>query len=478
MLLVVYEWMTADPAVRVNDFVQTLDEYCLDLVNQDVLNNIRMDPMVEENGSECKIYWNFILSHYVPQQKEPSVNNTVAGSETGMLSVLELSVSNGGCSIDKPVSNCKKECNQERAQKRRSHKFNKVQSGRSFKEYEPSTKRSTEDNVSGRSVILEIDLTEEHAECEYVGRRTINTSTSASSQKLYFISGIVEKNLSALDLKKSQVESIVGFPFKDNCSALIYQTDFILVMCASVTSNGQGKHGTTSIVRYLSLNEKVWKIGPPIILSRSQFGCVFGDDALYVLGGMQKDESACNTVERLRISAGHILGNWEKIAEIPFHRYYSVVGFLDNKIYVVGGQSPYHSSQMCCSDSVYELNLQTKEWTRKAKMRRRIGFSIITFKPALYAIGGGGLSSPWGIKCDVYHPKANRWRTVAPLKKPPRNAGNGRCNSLVCLEFGTFLYGGRIHVVGGHPGCPTVEVYNDLYNILTQLTKFPLPVDA
>ncbi|CAG7731643.1 unnamed protein product [Allacma fusca] len=347
---------------------------------------------------------------------------------------------------------------------------NEVQPGCSYHECKNRSKRSAEDDVTAihdpRSVILEIDLTGEHQEIGFAECRILDTRTHAPCGKMYFMSGKGTKILFELDLKKSVVESIVRCPFNSSCSVMVCQTDCLVVMCTSVAAGFQGNHETTPIVWSLSLKEKVWKKGPSMTFPRSQFSCVFGDDALYVLGGMQKRESPCVTVERLCIPSGHILGSWETIAEIPFHRYYSSVGFLNGKIYVVGGQSPYHTSQMYCSNSLYELDLQTKVWTRKATMKReRIGLSIVGFNSCLFAIGGGEISAPWGVHCEVYHPKTNKWSRASSMNKPRRNAG-------------TFIYNGKIHVVGGHPGCPTVEEYDTRTKIWKVLTNYQLPTYA
>ncbi|CAG7822231.1 unnamed protein product [Allacma fusca] len=115
--------MNVKPEHRVNDFVKTLDEYYLELVDNKVLDKIRVDPAVEENGWECKLYLNAIRAHYTQQQIEPSVN------------ILER---------------------------------NEVQPGCSYHECENKSKRSAENDVTAihdpRSVMLEIDLTEEHQE--------------------------------------------------------------------------------------------------------------------------------------------------------------------------------------------------------------------------------------------------------------------------------------------------------------------------
>ncbi|CAG7722985.1 unnamed protein product [Allacma fusca] len=388
MLLSVYTWMAIDPLVRVNDFIKILDDYCLDFVDKGVLEKIRMDPTLEKNGSESSLPRTFHKRNLI----------------------------GGNCRDEHvSISNVDKECNQQRTQKRGTRKPNISQVGCSYLEYEPRPKRYSADEFASvytdGNGILEIDLSDDYEESARSKRRVVDTPTSASSRKMYFMSGIFKRRLLANDL---QVERIVTFPFNDSCAGLVYHTDYILAICSSISSGLQSNDQTTPIIRYLNLKDKVWRIGPPMILPRYQFGWVFGNDSLYV----------------------------------------------------VGGESPYHISQVCCSNTLYELDLQTKEWTRKATMQSgRIGVSIVSFESRLFAIGGGSHFAQYGIECEVYNPESNTWSSISKLNRPRRNAG-------------TFVFDRNIYVVGGNQGFPTVETYNESDSIWKLLENRKLPFFA
>ena len=122
---------------------------------------------------------------------------------------------------------------------------------------------------------------------------------------------------------------------------------------------------------------------------------------------------------------------------LPMELSYPLRGFglelIGKCLYLVGGFSDGRYL-----DTLFEFNLENKEWTQKASMsENRCYVSTAVHQNKLYAFGGRG-SDPASLNtAEVFDPETNQWTAIS-------NMMHGRSDSA------SVTYEGSILQIGGY----------------------------
>src|SRR5213594_86292 len=197
-----------------------------------------------------------------------------------------------------------------------------------------------------------------------------------------------------------------------------------------------------------------WSTIPPLNFPRQEAGVAAVEGRVYVIGGIGTDQQGSKVVEIFDTQTGR----WRLGPSFPIPIHHPNVAAVGSKIYVAGGYSDPGFTPVA---KVFELDIDTGVWARKADLRRaRAAGAAIEYAGRMYVFGGdAGDRSVTDTR--VYEPSADQWTELAPMPTP-RN------------HMGAAVLRGRIYVVGGRPGnLPVNEMYDPATNTWT--TKPPMP---
>jgi N-acetylneuraminic acid mutarotase len=161
-----------------------------------------------------------------------------------------------------------------------------------------------------------------------------------------------------------------------------------------------------------------------------------------------------------RPAAGPAAAPWHAIADYPSTIQDNLAGVFDGKVY-----SAYGYDGISDTTSTYAYDAGSGAWTVLAPAsdtREAAAGGFINGK--LYAVGGWGSDSSPDPKLEIYDPTTNAWSTGAPTPKPYAGAGSA-------------VMGGKLYVVGGcgTSTCGTTdgEVYNPGTNSWAPIAAYP-----
>jgi N-acetylneuraminic acid mutarotase len=142
---------------------------------------------------------------------------------------------------------------------------------------------------------------------------------------------------------------------------------------------------------------------------------------------------------------------WNQKANMPFSLSYSSSAVLNDKIYLIGGDSTAADG----TKSVYEYDPVSEIWTPKAPLLTgRVGLASVTSNGKIYAMGGGD-------KLEEYDPTTNTWTSKADL------LGGGTVYSPAAAV------NGKIYVFGGYGGNIKIQEYDPNTNVWTYKNNIP-----
>lgn len=206
-----------------------------------------------------------------------------------------------------------------------------------------------------------------------------------------------------------------------------------------------------------------WQIEEPMLTSRYRLGVVAPPNSnyLYAVGGWKNVltgdnffviEYASKALERYNVCTQH----WEPFAELPGPRANVGVALLNNKIYVVGGNSfatGFDIYEFKQYNSLLIYDIATDSWSEGAPLPISYsGMAAASANGKLYAFGGLDEYSIVSNKTYEYDPLSNSWTEKAPM------TGLGRYYA-AAAELG-----GKIYVAGGWDEEATVEIYDPATN--------------
>src|SRR3989442_16038668 len=127
-----------------------------------------------------------------------------------------------------------------------------------------------------------------------------------------------------------------------------------------------------------------WTTIPPLNVPRQEVGVAAVEGRVYVIGGIGTDQQGSKVVEIFDTQAGR----WRLGPSFPIPIHHPNVAAVGSKIYVAGGYSDPGFTPVA---KVFELDIDTELWARKADLRRaRAAWGAGEKAGRLYVFGGDG----------------------------------------------------------------------------------------
>jgi hypothetical protein len=126
-------------------------------------------------------------------------------------------------------------------------------------------------------------------------------------------------------------------------------------------------------------------------------------------------------------------GGWTKLASMSYERYLFNAGYLDGRIYAIGG---VNAVDYLGNAEVYDT--ATNIWTPVANMHQsRVGLTAETWNSKIYAVGGIENEFATSTNVEVYDPGSDEWTVMG--NSPVMRIGHTSC-----------LYNNLVYVFGGY----------------------------
>ena len=209
-----------------------------------------------------------------------------------------------------------------------------------------------------------------------------------------------------------------------------------------------------------------WTTGAKMPTPRSNAASVFLNDNIYLMGGQDKNNQPVDTVEVYHVK----LDKWSVAASLPIPLELADADIFNKKIYLVGGQglNGTHSNDLFIYDP------GTDRWHEGKPMpTARHGLTAHFVNGTLYVIGGknkelmGFAHENLNIN-EAYNPKTDSWTSKAPMPTPRHHIASA-------------VVDGKIYVIGGrHTGLQQTQLdNNEMYDPFsdTWTSKAPMPTN-
>ncbi|MBS4034202.1 MAG: T9SS type A sorting domain-containing protein [Ignavibacterium sp.] len=207
---------------------------------------------------------------------------------------------------------------------------------------------------------------------------------------------------------------------------------------------------------------------PDTLVRGAHTSCVV-DSNLYLIGGAIVVGDTINSTSEMYMFKP-CTNEWILKNPMPTARNNLACALLDGKIYVLGGMQVNNSVVNWNGLKSFEVyDLVTETWSTLPDMPRyRWGLSVVAFENKIYVLGGRSLDvRPPSI--DVYDPQDSSWSTVTNIPTP-------RYKLAACVvDNNIYIIDGWYSSSSG-PIYDTVEVYNPITNVWTTGTSMPVSV--
>ena len=190
---------------------------------------------------------------------------------------------------------------------------------------------------------------------------------------------------------------------------------------------------------HFNMSIKKWEAMPPLITARYYHRSVSLDDCVYVVGGMDVNNTMLASVECLNANRNQ----WLSLPEMTQAVYLPAVVTYNNKIFVFGGRDAQNKG-LCCTQ-VFDTT--QGQWSTLPDMPEVCDLgAAVTLNDCMYVVGG------FGHTCLKYDPTSDNW---TKLSQPSLSHGNAPA----------VVWRGSILVAGGGGGKPessVIEQYSPL----------------
>ena len=190
---------------------------------------------------------------------------------------------------------------------------------------------------------------------------------------------------------------------------------------------------------HFDMSIKKWEAMPPLITARRHHRSVSLDDCVYVVGGMDVNNTMLASVECLNANRNQ----WLSMPEMTQAVYLPAVVTYNNKIFVVGGRDAQNKG-LCCTQ-VFDTT--QGQWSTLPDMPEVCDLgAAVTLNDCMYVVGG------FGHTCLKYDPTSDNW---TKLSQPSLSHGNAPA----------VVWRGSILVAGGgdaKPESSVIEQYSPL----------------
>ena len=209
----------------------------------------------------------------------------------------------------------------------------------------------------------------------------------------------------------------------------------------------------------LFASDFVWttKTSMPTARGHSVVGVV--NNKIYVIGGCKTGGAIFSTVEEYNPATD----TWTTKASMPTARCMFAAGVVNNKIYAIGG-APNGANVSVNLKTVEEYDPATDTWTTKTSMPTpRHGHTIGVANNKIYVIAGWNeIANTWLRTVEEYDPATDTWTTKTNVPTARRWLAAGVVNN-------------KIYAIGGseNPYLSTIEEYNPATNTWTTKANMP-----
>jgi len=203
-----------------------------------------------------------------------------------------------------------------------------------------------------------------------------------------------------------------------------------------------------------------WSWAPPMVNRRSYTSYAEMHSKFYVAAGMVGNTGRpLNVLERFDPATG----NWTTLRPLPVSFSAGAGAVLDNRMYVVGGDSPETNGRQ-----VFRYDASRNSWQRVTPLPApRTNLTAVGLGGKLYAIGGLNPVQPVAT-VFVYDPRTSRWSKAAPLPE-------------ALHAMGATVFHGEIWVLGGRLHDLAISrrvwIYNPKQNRWRSGPSLPKPMD-
>ena len=179
-----------------------------------------------------------------------------------------------------------------------------------------------------------------------------------------------------------------------------------------------------------------WRELQPIPSERAEVAVTLLDKKIYVVGGFTQN----GITDRVEVWDAEN-ENWYQTPSLPIPLHHTTVSAVNGKLYVIGG---FTSNLWIPVNTNYEYDPLKNKWAVKASMpteRGALAATVIDGK--IYIVGGANkiknsLTNTPAL--EVYDPKNDTWKKLAPLPTPRDHMAASSLNGKI------YVIGGRIDV--------------------------------
>ncbi|MCD4657442.1 MAG: right-handed parallel beta-helix repeat-containing protein, partial [Planctomycetes bacterium] len=193
--------------------------------------------------------------------------------------------------------------------------------------------------------------------------------------------------------------------------------------------NGNG-FSSDKIEEY-DIQTDVWSFTTDANRGKRNFSYVWNNNELYLFGGNNITDYS-STVEKYN----PLTETWSALTNINYGHVHSAAASLQGKIYVTGGYGFNPSQIYYKQTSVYTVQSDTWDYTKKPMLNARNGHVLLQLNGKLYAIGGRVVSTRTNT-VEVFDPALDTWSYVDSMNE----AKTDICGA---------VYNGKIYIFGGH----------------------------
>jgi hypothetical protein len=186
----------------------------------------------------------------------------------------------------------------------------------------------------------------------------------------------------------------------------------------------------TARVDALNTETNRWRRCASMPVAGAEFGLAREGSRLHVVGGSSRE-----TLHHVYDTATDA---WATLRPLPEPRIGLGAAEAGGRIYAVGGRGELPNGNVGVTDSLFEYDPATDQWTERAPMPSpREGFAVVGLNGRVYVVGGrGGSPSDPEDRVYEYDPATDAW-TLRPLLPTARR------------ELAAAGLNGRLYAIGG-----------------------------
>ncbi len=185
--------------------------------------------------------------------------------------------------------------------------------------------------------------------------------------------------------------------------------------------------------------DPTWRLGAPMLSSRSEMPAVVLGGRVYVPGGF-------GGVSRLEVY-DPALDAWERFADLPRGRHHLMAAAYEGDLYIFGGSPPLSFG---ATKTVWRYSPSGDTWVQLPDMPEQVtAGAAVALGGRIYIVGGSG--SGRGDEMLVFTPEDGSWATLPGPASPREHL------AAVAFDNRLWVLGGRWRGIGEQAG---IEIFD------------------